>query len=123
MSVSANLGFDRSSRLAAYAGYVVLRAHQCTLVIADPPIFIADSQWVFVPIVVPIGAAVWPSILDMGCCAHVCARSACMDVHSLSPTPYLHRRVLMGACANFWPDRSSRLAAYTGQHNTEQRPF
>jgi hypothetical protein len=41
MSVSTNLGLDRSSRLAAYAGYVVLRArlrpHQCALVIADPP--------------------------------------------------------------------------------------
>jgi hypothetical protein len=38
MSVCTNLAFDRSIPLAAYAGYVVLRA------IADPPIFIALSQ-------------------------------------------------------------------------------
>jgi hypothetical protein len=29
MSVCANLGFDRPSRLAVYAGYVVLRVHLC----------------------------------------------------------------------------------------------
>jgi hypothetical protein len=45
MSVCANVGLDWSRRLAAYAGYVVLRArlrvqcvHQCALEIADPPI-------------------------------------------------------------------------------------
>jgi hypothetical protein len=72
MSVCSNLRFDRSSRLAAYAGYVVLRArlraqhaHQCKLGIADHHIFIADPQWVFVPFFVPIGPAVWPPILDM----------------------------------------------------------
>jgi hypothetical protein len=41
MSVCTNLGLDRSSRLAAYAGYVVLRArlraHKCALAFADPP--------------------------------------------------------------------------------------
>jgi hypothetical protein len=51
MSVCTNLVLDRSSHLAAYAGYVVLRAHlrahKCALAIADPPIFIALSQWVF----------------------------------------------------------------------------
>jgi hypothetical protein len=40
MSVCTNLGLNRSGRLAAYAGYVVLRArlraHQCALAIADP---------------------------------------------------------------------------------------
>jgi hypothetical protein len=48
MNVCANLGTDRPSRLSAYAGYVVLRAHlralranECALAIADPPIFIA----------------------------------------------------------------------------------
>jgi hypothetical protein len=62
MSVCSNLWFDRSSRLAAYAGYVVLlarlraqRAHQCALAIAEPLIFIADPQWVFVPMFVLIG--------------------------------------------------------------------
>jgi hypothetical protein len=41
MSVCTNLGLDRSCSLAAYAGYVVLRArlraHICALAIADPP--------------------------------------------------------------------------------------
>jgi hypothetical protein len=48
MSVYTDLGLDWSSRLVAYAGYVVLRtrlraqrAHQCAPAIADPPIFIA----------------------------------------------------------------------------------
>jgi hypothetical protein len=43
MSVCTTLGLDLSSRLAAYAGYVVLRArlraqraHKCALAIADP---------------------------------------------------------------------------------------
>jgi hypothetical protein len=31
MSVCTNLGLDRSSRLAAYAGYVVLRARLCAV--------------------------------------------------------------------------------------------
>jgi hypothetical protein len=45
MSVCTNLGLDMPSRLAVYAGYVVLRTclrtHQCALGIADTPIFIA----------------------------------------------------------------------------------
>jgi hypothetical protein len=40
--------------------------------------------------------------------------------HSRSPTPYLHRTVPKSACANFEPDRPSRLAAYAGQNRTEQ---
>jgi hypothetical protein len=51
ISVCTNVGPDRRSRLAAYAVCVVLcarlralRAHQCTLAIADRPIFIALSQ-------------------------------------------------------------------------------
>jgi hypothetical protein len=41
MSVCTNLGPDPLSRLAAYSGYVVLRArlraHKCALAIAEPP--------------------------------------------------------------------------------------
>jgi hypothetical protein len=44
MSVCTNMGLDLSSRLAAYAGYVVRRArlrarraHKCALAIGDPP--------------------------------------------------------------------------------------
>jgi hypothetical protein len=48
MSVCTNLGRNLPRRLAAYDGYVVLRArlrvHKCALAIADPPIFIALSQ-------------------------------------------------------------------------------
>jgi hypothetical protein len=69
MSFYSNLGLDRSSRLASYAGYVVLRtrlrAHQCALAIGDPHIFCPLSQSVFVPIWDPIGPAVWPHMLDM----------------------------------------------------------
>jgi hypothetical protein len=35
-------------------------------------------------------------------------------------SPYLHRIVPMSGCANFQPDRPSRVAAYTGQDRTEQ---
>jgi hypothetical protein len=62
---------DRSSRLAAYTGHVTLwgrlraqRAHGCALAPADHHIFIAETQWVFVPIFGPIGPAVWPPMLD-----------------------------------------------------------
>jgi hypothetical protein len=46
----------------------------------------------------------------------------CDAVRTRRP-PYLHRIVPMSVCANVGPDRPSRFAAYTGQHNTRQRPF
>jgi hypothetical protein len=68
MGVCANFLPNRSSRLAAYTGHGMmcarLRAYGCALALAEPPIFIAESQWVFVPIFGPIGPAVWPPILD-----------------------------------------------------------
>jgi hypothetical protein len=42
-----------------------------------------------------------------------------MQARSRSPPPYLHRIVPMSVCANFEPNRPSRVAAYTGQHRTE----
>jgi hypothetical protein len=93
------------------------RAHQFAFRIADPHKFYPLSQWVFVPIWGSIGPVVWPSMLDMWCRAHVCAR---INAHSGSPTPYLYHIVPRIVCAHFQPDRPSRLAAYTGQDRTGQ---
>jgi hypothetical protein len=50
MSIWANVGPDRPIRLAAYTGHLMLcarfraqRAHECTLALADSPIFMASS--------------------------------------------------------------------------------
>jgi hypothetical protein len=52
-------------------------------------------------------------MLDMWCCPRI-------NAHSRSPNPYLHRIVPMSVCAYFQPDRPTRLATYSEQHNTGQ---
>jgi hypothetical protein len=59
----------------------------------------------------------------IACCARGSRSPRSAERAELRPTPYLHRIFPISICANFGPDRPSRLAAYTGQHNTGQRPF
>jgi hypothetical protein len=68
MSVCVNFGPYRSSRLAAYTGHVMLsarlRAHVCTLPLADPNlhgIILKSVCWSFGH----DGPAVWLPVLDM----------------------------------------------------------
>jgi hypothetical protein len=59
---------------------------------------------VFVPIWISIGLAVWPPMLDMLFCAHVCMRTRAGWL------PYLHRLVPMSICGN--------VGRYSGQNRT-----
>jgi hypothetical protein len=62
-----------------------LRRPDCALhTHADPHILCPLPQWVFVPNCGSIGPAHRVSMLDVWCCARVCAR---INAHTRSPTP------------------------------------
>jgi hypothetical protein len=105
MSACSNLGRDLPSRLAAYAGCVMLRArfraqrtHQCALAIADSHNFAhCPNECVYqfgARPVKPFGRLCW-----------ICGAA---------------RIVPMNLFANVQPDRPSRLTAYSEQHRTTQ---